>query len=160
MFRFEIQEKRDHRGFTSMPHASQPQASVTANVRPRLRHARTATLAMIVAVTLGASSSTWAHHSFSMFDTTQTVSLEGTVKEFQWTNPHVWVELIVETPAGLKQYSIEAFNVRTMRDAGWRYDTLNPGDKITLVMNPLRSGAAGGSFVSAKLPDGRTMKVF
>jgi hypothetical protein len=143
-----------------MTHASKLQISATANARPRPRNARNAALAMIVAAMLGASGSALAHHSFAMFDNTQTVTVEGTVKEFQWTNPHAWIELMVETPDGVKQYSIEAFNVRTLRVAGWKYDTLNPGDKITVVMNPLRNGAAGGSLVNVKLPDGRTMKAF
>lgn len=142
-----------------MPHTSMSRVSVAASVRHG-PHTRSVVFALIVAASIGTSGSAWAHHSFSMFDKTQSVTIKGTVKEFQWTNPHAWIELMVQTPTGLKQYSIEAFNVRTLRGAGWRYDTLNPGDTITVVMNPLRNGAAGGSLVNVKLADGRTLNSF
>jgi Family of unknown function (DUF6152) len=143
-----------------MPHAPKPQLAATTSDKRRLRSVHNATLAIVAAAALSASGSALAHHSFAMFDKTQTVIIVGTVKEFQWTNPHAWIELMVTTPDGMKQYSIEAFNVRTLRNAGWKYDTLNPGDKVSVSMNPLRNGAAGGSLVSVTLPDGRTLQGF
>jgi hypothetical protein len=65
--------------------------------------------------------------------------------------------VIVATPEGPKQYSIEGHNVRVLTGAGWKFNTLKPGDKVTVVMNPLRNGASGGSLFSAKLADGRTL---
>jgi hypothetical protein len=107
-----------------------------------------------------AAGSASAHHSFAMFDYSKTVTLDGTVKDFQWTNPHAWIEVIVTSPDGPKQYSIEAFNLRGMREAGWKFNTLKPGDKVTVVMNPLRNGTLGGTLVTATIPDGRTLKPF
>jgi Family of unknown function (DUF6152) len=98
-----------------------------------------------------------AHHSFAMFDFDKTVSIDGTVKDFQWTNPHVWIDVIVESPDGPKQYGVEGFAIPVLKGAGWTFNTLKPGDKVTIVLNPLRSGALGGSLVSAKLPDGKTL---
>lgn len=98
-----------------------------------------------------------AHHSFSMFDMGKTATIEGTVKEFQWTNPHAWIEVMVATPEGEKQFSIEGHNVRVLTGAGWKFNTLKPGDKVTIVMNPLRNGASGGALVSVVLADGRTL---
>jgi hypothetical protein len=92
-----------------------------------------------------------------MFDFDKTVSIDGTVKDFQWTNPHVWIDVIVESPEGPKQYGVEGFAIPVLKGAGWTFNTLKPGDKVTIVLNPLRSGALGGSLVSATLPDGKTL---
>jgi hypothetical protein len=111
----------------------------------------------VLLVALGIAGVAQAHHSYAMFDRTKTISLDGTVKEFQWTNPHAWIEVVVATSDGPKQYSIEGNNPRVLSRAGWTFNTLKPGDKVTIVMNPLHDGALGGSMVSAKLPDGRTL---
>ena len=118
---------------------------------------RQAVLAAIVAGALGIAGVAGAHHSFAMFDMTKTATIEGTVKDFQWTNPHVWIEMMVDTPAGPKQYSIETVNLHVLKRSGWKFNTLKPGDKVTLVMNPFRSGGPGGALVSAKLADGSTL---
>jgi Family of unknown function (DUF6152) len=123
---------------------------------PRGSARRTAGVAILL-MALGIAGAAQAHHSYAMFDRTKTISLDGTVKEFQWTNPHAWIEVVVETSDGPKQYSVEGNNPRVLSRAGWTFNTLKPGDKVTIVMNPLRDGALGGSMVSAKLPDGRTL---
>jgi hypothetical protein len=115
------------------------------------------TLAAALAMSLALAGVASAHHSYAMFDMRKTTTLEGSVKDFQWTNPHAWIEVVVLTPEGLKHYSIEANNLRVLGSAGWRFNTLKPGDKVTVVANPLRSGALGGSLVSVKLPDGRVL---
>lgn len=98
-----------------------------------------------------------AHHSYAMFDMTRTATLEGTVKEFQWTNPHLFIEVMASTPDGPRQYSVEGNNLRVLANAGWKFNTLKPGDKVTVVMHPLRNGDPGGTLVNATLPDGRTL---
>ena len=115
---------------------------------------------LIGVAAIAAACSASAHHSFSMFDSTKTVTISGTIKDFQWTNPHAWIDLIVMTPEGPKEYGVEAFNLRGMRSAGWKFNTLKPGDKVTVVMNPLRNGGRGGSMVTTTVPDGRTLKNF
>ena len=129
-----------------------------ANMPIRLTRSRKAALAAVL-VASGFVGTAWAHHSFAMFDMSKTVTIEGTVKEFQWTNPHAWIEVMVVTPDGPKQYSIETHNLRVLTDAGWKFNSLKPGDKVTVVMNPLRNGSAGGGLVSARLADGRTLTV-
>ncbi|MGC1458090.1 MAG: DUF6152 family protein [Steroidobacteraceae bacterium] len=128
-----------------------------AKYRVRLLLSRGTVLAALLAGALGVSGVADAHHSYAMFDTSKTISLDGTVKDFQWTNPHAWIEVVVATSEGLKQYSIEGNNPRVLGRAGWKFNTLKPGDKVTIVMNPLRDGARGGSLVSATLPDGRML---
>jgi hypothetical protein len=113
-----------------------------------------------LAAVLGFSTVATAHHSFAMFDMAKTIKVEGTVKDFQWTNPHVWIEVIATTPEGSKQYSVEGTAIRVLKGAGWKFNSLKPGDKVTVVMNPLRSGEPGGSLVSVSLPDGRTLTAF
>jgi hypothetical protein len=114
-------------------------------------------LALLLAGAVGLSAVAEAHHSFAMFNFDKTVSIDGTVKDFQWTNPHVWIDVIVESAEGPKQYGVEGFAIPVLKGAGWSFNTLKPGDKVTIVLNPLRSGALGGSLVSAALPDGRIL---
>ena len=96
-----------------------------------------------------------AHHSFAMFDQARQLPLQGTVHEFQWTNPHSWIYLDVRrADGGLETWQIEMNSPNNLRRQGWRSRTLKPGDQVTVVINPLRDGRKGGLFVSVKLPDG------
>ncbi len=94
-----------------------------------------------------------AHHSFAMFDNKQNMTLEGTVKEFQWTNPHLWVQLLVKDPATGKEveWSIEGGSPNGMRRQGWARTSLKPGDKAVVHIHPLKDGAPGGSLVSVSV---------
>lgn len=96
-----------------------------------------------------------AHHSGAMFDRTRTITLTGTIKEYQFTNPHVRIEVMVPGKKGeLVQWSIEGESPPLMARKGLKPQTLKAGDKVTVQTHPLRDGRAGGSFVSIKLPDG------
>ena len=100
--------------------------------------------AAIVTLGLAAAPAT-AHHSFAMFDQKRTVVLEGTVVQFQWTNPHVWIELKVSDPGGAPaQWGVECTSVNILRRQGWHHDSLHPGDRVKLVLRPLRDGSHGG----------------
>jgi hypothetical protein len=99
----------------------------------------------------------WAHHSFAMFDQTRTVTLQGAVKEFQWTNPHCFIQMLVPSPSGLVEWSIEMHSPGVNYREGWRPGTLKAGDKVTIVIKPVRDGTHGGQLVSATIPDGRTL---
>jgi hypothetical protein len=129
-----------------------------ANLSVRLSLSCHAARLAILASALGFAGVVWPHHSYAMFDMTKTVTFEGTVKEFQWTNPHAWIEVMVETPEGPKQYSLEANNLRVMANAGWKFNTLKPGDKVTVEVHPMRNGKRGGSLSTIKIPDGRTLR--
>jgi hypothetical protein len=99
-----------------------------------------------------------AHHSFAMFDQTKTVTLKGKVIEFQWTNPHSWIELEVpEARGGTARWSIELNSPNNLTRQGWRRSTLKPGDAVTITINQLRNGKKGGLFNTVVLPDGRTL---
>jgi hypothetical protein len=100
-----------------------------------------------------------AHHSFAMFDRDKEVTLVGTVREFQWTNPHAFIEMDVPDAHGTSEkWSIELNSPNNLTRQGWKSTMLKPGDKISLTMNPLRDGKKGGLFVSVVLPDGKVIK--
>src|SRR5579871_3905690 len=110
-----------------------------------------------IAGTLWAATA-WAHHSFVMFDTSKEVTLTGAVTSFEWTNPHVYIEIDVPGEAGaVKHWSVELGSPSILRNSGWKHDTLKPGEKITLIINPLKNGNPGGLLVQANLPDDRKL---
>jgi len=96
----------------------------------------------------------YAHHSFAMFDAEQVKTISGTVKEFQWTNPHAWIMLNVSDDKGQAQWAIEMNGPAGLARQGWRPKTLTPGMPVTLTIHPLRDGTNGGQFMSATLADG------
>ena len=99
-----------------------------------------------------------AHHSFAMFDAQKSVTLEGVVKEFQWTNPHSWILLMVNNAQGeAEQWAIEMGGPVGLARQGWKPKTLAPGMKVKAVIHPLRDGGTGGQFMAVTLPDGTQM---
>src|SRR5690349_21551677 len=109
-------------------------------------------MAMLLAI------SAQAHHSFTMFDTTKSVTLIGTVTSFEWTNPHSYIEIDVPDDGGtIKHWSIEMGSPSILQQSGWKFSSLKKGDKTTLVINPLKDGQAGGFLNTATLPDGRVV---
>src|ERR1051326_7252469 len=93
------------------------------------------------------------HHSFAMFDTAKQVTLVGTVTSFEWTNPHAYIELDVPGDTGVKHWSIELGSPSILQQAGWKFKDLKYGDKVTAIVNPLKSGQAGRLVVRGTLPD-------
>lgn len=99
-----------------------------------------------------------AHHSFTMFDTSKQITITGTVTEFQWTNPHSYIEIDVPDANGaMKHWSIEMGSPSILQQSGWKFSSLKKGDKTTLIINPLKNGQAGGFLNQATLPDGRVV---
>jgi hypothetical protein len=98
-----------------------------------------------------------AHHSFAMFDAGKLVTLEGTVKQFQWTNPHAWIILMVNEQEGPAQWAIEMNGPTGLAREGWIPKTLTPGMQVKVVIHPLRDGNKGGQYLAVTLPDGTLM---
>jgi hypothetical protein len=117
---------------------------------------RTAVVATAV-VAMAAASAALAHHSFAMFDSGRETVLDGTVREFQWTNPHCWIRLTVMENGKPVEYSIESPAPNLLSRAGWSRTSLKPGDRAKITIQPLRDGSKGGSFVRGRLADGRTL---
>jgi len=102
------------------------------------------------------ASSALAHHSFAMFDQSKTVTIQGTVKDFRWTNPHVFIQVMVKNDQGVdEEWSIEMTSPEHLVRVGWKPGTLKPGDKVTLNIHPLRDGnIKGGQYLNGTGPDG------
>ncbi len=99
-----------------------------------------------------------AHHSAAMFDDTKVVELTGTVKELQWANPHIWLQVIVDEKGKKTEWSLEGGSPNSLSRQGWRSTTFKPGDVVTVRFNPMKDGSPGGNFVGAKFAsDGRTI---
>jgi len=93
-----------------------------------------------------------------MFDAEKTKTLEGTVKEFQWTNPHSWILMTVNNAQGqAEQWAIEMGGPAGLARQGWVPKTLTPGMKVKTIIHPLRDGNNGGQFMAITLPDGTLM---
>ena len=99
-----------------------------------------------------------AHHSFAMFDPEKRMTQTGTVKELEWTNPHVWIHITAPDSAGQqREWSFEMQAVQQAMSGGWRADSVKPGDKVTIEFFPLKDGSRGGELISAMLPDGKKL---
>lgn len=96
-----------------------------------------------------------AHHSFAAFDMEKTVTLKGVVKEFQWVNPHSWIQLLVKDASGKEvEWSLETNSPSSLMRRGWKPNALKFGQEITVTMHPLRDGRPAGSLIDVILADG------
>ena len=99
-----------------------------------------------------------AHHSFAMFDTANPITLNGVVTAFEWTNPHVYIEIDVPDGArGATHWTIELGSPSILMRGGWKFNVLKKGDKVTAVVSPLRNGEPGSLLTRITLPDGRVL---
>ena len=118
---------------------------------------RNTRLAAVGVLLLGALPA-WAHHSFAIFDHTQTYTLKGTVRSFQWTNPHGYIELdVTDGPKGVDTYTVELTSINMLRRAGWKSSDVQAGDQVTAVVAPLLNKDTGGLLLELKMSDGRTL---
>jgi hypothetical protein len=129
-----------------------------ARYDPKMRNFGAPVRAALVGVLVLVGGPAVAHHSFAMFDQTKSVTLKGTVTEFQWTNPHAFIHIEVPGGSGGKvMWQVELNSPNNLTRQGWRSTSVKAGDEVTLVIKPLRDGSRGGLFVSMTLPDGRVL---
>jgi len=123
------------------------------------RIARASASALAVVLTLGVALGVEAHHSFAMFDNENQIKLQGKVTDFQWTNPHVYIELDAENVYSedktVKHWTVECANPGILNRIGWKFNMIKPGDEITIIVAPLRSAEPGALLKQVTLPDGR-----
>jgi hypothetical protein len=101
----------------------------------------------------------FAHHSTAMFEWGKEQKITGTVKEFQWTNPHTWTVFNVpDGKGGVEEWGLEGMSPNYLGRNGWTKASLKPGDKVDMVIYPLRDGRKGGFTVAVTFPDGRTIR--
>jgi len=99
-----------------------------------------------------------AHHSTAMFDMQHTVTIKGTVTQFDWTNPHTFIYMEVPNAQGVQEkWGIEGMSPNYLNRNGWTRHTLKPGDKIEMSIHALKDGRKGGFCASVTFPDGKVM---
>jgi hypothetical protein len=98
-----------------------------------------------------------AHHSFAMFDDSKTVTLSGTVKEFEWVNPHSWLRVMVNDEKTGKPalWALELSSPSRLVTMGMHADSVKPGDTVSVTFHPMKDGTRGGQFMQATLPGGK-----
>jgi hypothetical protein len=112
----------------------------------------------IVSLIVGGTGLAVAHHSAAAFDSTQRKEITGTVKKFDYTNPHTWVWLDVTNEQGaVETWGVEGMSPNFLNRRGWTRTTLKPGDKLTITLRPMKNGEKGGMWISAKRPDGEVL---
>ena len=96
-----------------------------------------------------------AHHSGAGFNSGEVIELKGTVKEFQFKNPHTWIQILVPDANGkVTEWSLEWGSPNSLGRQGYRPSTFPPGAKVTIRANPMKSGTPAGGFIAAKFDDG------
>ena len=106
---------------------------------------------------LGVASPALSHHSHAMFDHSKPATVTGTVKEFVFRNPHVYLYLDVKNDHGeVVTYWIEMSNIQNMIKQGINQGTLKVGEVVTVRVHPLRDGRPGGNYETLTTADGRT----
>ena len=113
--------------------------------------------ALVVAGSVSVAPAVFAHHSHAMFDHTKEVTVVGTVTEFVYRNPHVFLYLDIKDEKGeTVNYSVEMSNIPNMIRRGILQATFKPGDKVSVNVHPLRDGRPGGNYVTVVAADGKT----
>jgi len=126
----------------------------------KLASLKRASMGVVLAAVVGAASPAAAHHSFAMYEPTKTLTFKGTVKSFQWTNPHVilWVLVQPETGGAPQEWSLETTSPGVLTRNGWTRQSLKAGDRVSVTFSPLRDGSHGGGLNSVTLLDtGQTL---
>jgi hypothetical protein len=102
-----------------------------------------------------------AHHSTAVFDTGTQKTIVGTVNVVEWTNPHIWIKVdVANDKGGVETWAFEGMSPNYLNRRGWSKSTLKPGDKVTIIMNPMRDGTKAGMFVSAtRAVDGKVFRM-
>ena len=112
------------------------------------------TLLVAVAGLVPSSGPAVAHHSSAMFDKSLVRQESATVREFQWTNPHVWIQIYIAGDDGEQvEWSIEGGGPNSLFRHGWRPNSFKPGDVVEIRFNPMLDGSSAGFFVGAKLAE-------
>ena len=124
-----------------------------------MRHRRLFTSLAAATIAVGALSiaPALAHHSFAPYETTLQMKLSGVVTDFKWVNPHVYIELDgTDSKSGEKKHwLVECASTSILNRAGWKFNMIKPGDTITVIASPLRTGEPGALLKQITLADGR-----
>jgi Family of unknown function (DUF6152) len=114
---------------------------------------------LFIAFALGAviGAKVEAHHSFATFDMTKQHTLNGTIKEVKWQNPHVWIYMVIDANGQQEEWEIEGGSVVGLKREGWSKDSYKVGDKVSITIHPRRDGTHGGSYLVGTTAGGKTL---
>ena len=113
---------------------------------------------ILVGMLIMYSSNASTNHSSAMFDKTEVVMVNATIKEFQWANPHVWIQIYIHDEVGERiEWSIEGIGINTLFRRGWRPNSFIAGDIIQIQFNPMIDGSHAGAFIGAKFENGKIL---
>jgi len=116
-------------------------------------------MALAGVLTLLVGTPVFGHHSFAPFDMNASMTIKGVVKDFQWNNPHVWIQVMVQGEKGpAVEWSVEATSPAGLNKKGWKPGSIKAGDMVVIEAHPLRDGRHGASLISATLPNGTVLK--
>jgi len=119
---------------------------------------RTDALLVVLAISAALVTGAAAHHSGAGFDSEKVIEIAGTIKEFQFTNPHTWIQILVDGPkGGTLEWSVEWGSPNSLGRQGIRPSTFPAGAKVLVRLRPMLNGAPAGAFVGAKFADGKTV---
>jgi hypothetical protein len=114
--------------------------------------------AATAAIGLATTGVAMAHHSFAMFDNEHQIKIAGTVSKLEWGNPHIYIFLTGgEMGKEAKTWTIEGASPGILNRIGWKFNVVKQGDKVTMIVAPIRSGEPAGLLKEIKLPDGRVL---
>jgi len=118
---------------------------------------KTATITAAGVFLLAGSVPVLAHHSFAMFDGDKTITMNGALKELEWTNPHAWIRIEIADPASgqAQEWAFEMGSPAQLGARGLKPDSIKPGDKIIVTAHPMKDGSHGGQYMSVAFADGR-----
>src|SRR5262245_21309235 len=118
-------------------------------------------IALLAAVSIAAASVPAAgHHSFAAFDITTQKTVIGTVKQVDWTNPHIWLWIdVANDKGGSDTYGFEGMSPNFLARRGWTRTTLKTGDKITINFRPMKDGSRCGRFMTGQMAGGKVLSM-
>ena len=97
----------------------------------------------------------FAHHSFAMFDQSKVLYLSGTVKQFEFVNPHAWLHVVVNDKSDASTWSFEGGSPAQLVRLGWSKEGFKIGDEVEVGFRPMKDGSRGGQLMSAKTANGQ-----
>jgi len=118
---------------------------------------KSASFALGAAFVLAFAAPALAHHSFAMFDLdpAHVTTMNGTVKELEWVNPHAWLHIVAKNKAGVaEEWSFEMGSPGQLTSKGWSKDVIKPGDVIAVSFHPMKDGSHGGNEITVKTANG------
>ena len=115
-------------------------------------------VAILVATTLAGAGPAFAHHGAAAFDAGKVVTLQATITEWVWSNPHCFLKFDVADASGAVQHWVaETSNPPDMINRGWARNSFKTGDKVTVNIEPVKSGAPVGRVLDVTFPDGKVL---